>query len=365
MAHTNQDSPESCASCGVHDCAFNAEAHLSVISTDRTAWLLDEYVPEFDLTRIHHIARQDLFLTIWHTSLLGKHGYDWRMPKGLDIKTHPLILLRRSLALRHLPPGGKLQAVLEQFDRRLADTYARQLPYTVTKLVIWQNLLPFLELNKALGGRSYRILAWRAPRHVLHRLLDQAQQRWPVSQTLNDFRSAPVITQAEERAFAHAEQILTPSTALARLYPDQAVILPWHHWPEVDVQWRTAERQVRGGISFLGPVIARRGAYLVREVMARLQLPFTVVGHQLEGADLFRGLDVRYVGFDTDWLDQTELLLAPALTDFRPRAIIQALSRGIPVIAGEWCGLPPHPLLHLIDVLDEAALEQTVRALWV
>jgi hypothetical protein len=314
-------------------------------------------MPEYDLASLIGPTAEDLVFLPWLGKLARKKAYHWQLPPKVRAFVHPLMLLRRSMAMRALNGGGQRQAVQEMYDRKFADTYARRIPATVTHLFIWQNLLPFLQLNKALGGRTYTILAWRAPRHVLHSLLDQAQALWPDSKTLDDFRSTAAVVDAEQQAFANSQEIITPNHELVKLYPQKTRLVPWQ-WPDSSVTYPKGN-----AIVFLGPTLARRGAYLVRAAMDKLKLSFVVAGRNLEDPGFWHGHSIESVALNTNWLDHTGLLVAPALTEFRPRIVMQALTRNIPTITGPWCGLPPHPQHHIINVFDPMALAQKIAEL--
>jgi len=349
--------PASCASCGLHHCHQNVEKSLAGIALDRQAWLLDEAWAEFNAYLTQSTATKSLVLLPWRGKLLQPAGYAWRLPACARISAVPLLTLRRSLAMRRLSPqGARRQQVLEDFDRRFAAAYGARLPYNVHRLVVWQNLLPFLHLDKTLGGREYDVLLWRAPRHVLHERLGEAQARYPESRTLTDYRSSPVIVEAERRALEGANQIVTAHSQLARLYPEKTEVLNWN-WP--------APQGAAGGrqICFLGPTVGRRGAYVVREAMRKLGLPLAVLGKNLEDERFWDAMNVVARPFGRDCLGDVGLLLAPALTEYKPRLLMQALQRGIKVIATEACGLPPIEGLHVVDPFDSDALAEKIEAL--
>ena len=350
--------PASCASCGLHQCYQNVEKSLAGIPLDRQAWLLDETWAEFNAYLTHSTATNPLILLPWRGKLVQPAGYAWRLPECARISAMPFLTLRRALAMRRLSPqGARRQQVLEDFDRRYAAAYGARLPYNVHRLVVWQNLLPFLHLDQTLGGREYDVLLWRAPRHVLHDRLDEAQARYPESRTLPDYRSSPILVEAERRALEGARLIVTAHRQLARLYPDKTHVLDWN-WPGL---------QVTGGggkqICFLGPTVGRRGAYAVREAMRKLNLPFAVLGKNLEDENFWNAMKVVLRPFGPNCLDGIGLLLAPALTEYKPRLLIQALQGGIKVIATEACGLPAMENLHWVDPYDSDALAEKIEAL--
>ena len=352
----HKDIPGSCGSCSVYSCAFNAQKQLSGIALDQTAWLLDEYFPEFDIGNFQEKSCSDVFLLPWHGALFSKKGYDWNLPKETHVQTHITSLIYRSIVMRKGYGGGRRQEILEKFDRHFADRYAKRLPYNIRHLKIWQNFLPFLYMNKALGGRTYDILAWRPPRHILHEILDKEYALWPQSKTLSDFRSQKQVVEAEKIAFEQAQQIYTPNAELAKLYPQKAILLPWS---------KPTDRVYKRGkkIVFLGPTVGRNAAYSVREAIKKLELKLTVVGKNLEDEHFWDGVVTDNVSFDSNWLEEASLILRPASTDFKPRLIMKALSAGIPVIASPWCGLSGQEGLHFINSSDPHELAEKIRRL--
>ncbi len=341
--------PGSCGSCGIHRCHLNVEARYAGIALDRTAWLLDERWPEFDAwLGAENGCSSDV--------LLPRRGgaYDWRLPGASRPRSFPWLALQRSLAFRRLgAQGAKRQQVLEDFDQRFAAAYGARLSPTVTHLVVWQNLLPFLYLDKTLGGRTYDVLLWRAPRHELHRTLAEAQAHYPQSPTLNDFRSSPRVLEAEQKALQGARKIITPHAQLARLFPEKTTREEWISPP-------ATPRSSGGRIAFLGPTLGRRGAYVVREAMRQLGLPFVVLGRNLEEPSFWQGMKVDERPLGPNAFEEIGLLIAPAITEFKPRNLLKALAQGIPVIATESCGLPPQPGLHFVDAFDADALARKI-----
>jgi hypothetical protein len=349
--------PASCDSCGVSECPLHLKEGFAELSSPGQGWFLDEKWEEFDIYLQGSQAVDPMVFIPWRSSMFPKAAYAWSLPPSAEAFATPVLTLRRSLAMRRLTPQGRRQQLLEIFDRKYAAAYAKQLPYQVARLVVWQNFLPFLYLDKTLGGREYDALLWRSPRHFLQATLTEAQLRYPESQTLRDFRSSPAIVDAERAALEGAKRIVTPHQQLGRLYPDKTILLKWS-WPR-----KPAVKQSGSRIAFLGPTIGRRGAYVSRAALRRLARPFVAIGRNLEAEDFWRGLPMEERSFGPTCLDEIGLLLAPALTEFKPRLIMQALQRGIIVIATEGCGLPPMENLHLVDPFDDEALARKIEIL--
>ena len=353
---TSISAPASCGSCGVSECPLNSEDAFADVSPSAQAWLLDRHGAEFEEHLNGSAAIKPLVFVPWRSRLFPKTAYAWNSPRAGRWISAPLLALRRARAVRRLATrGGVLQQVLEEFDRKFAAAYAARLPYHVNQLAVWQNFAPFSHLDKTLGGRRYDFLLWRAPRHVMHDELAIARDHYPASKTLGDFRSAPGLVDAERAALEGAQRIVTPHTKLARLYPKKTVLLKWQR-PGVE-----AGPQAQGKIAFLGPTLGRKGAFVARAALKELGVPFIVLGRDLEeGGQFWRGLPAEERAMDADWSLGVGLLLAPAITAFEPRRILQALSRGIPVITTEACGLSPAENLHLVDPYDATALAAKV-----
>jgi hypothetical protein len=348
----------SCDTCGAHECPLHLEENSAKRFTGEEAWLLDRPSPEFDayLNGLGVVSPQ-VFVP-WPSAVLPLPTYTWPLAGAGRWTAAPLLTLRRSRAVRRLASrGGVLQRVMEEFDRKFAAAHAARLPYQVVRLVVAQNLVPFLHLDKTLGGREYDVLLGRAPRHVLHRELAEASCHYPESKTLRDFRSDELLVEAERTALENARRLITPQAKLARLYPGKTILLPWRE------PHPAGERPAGTAIGFLGPTLGRRGAYAVRAAFRQLGVPLVVMGRDLEGGDFWRGLAVEERRLDAGWLRGLGLLLAPVLTAGEPRRLLHALAHGIPVITTDACGLTPRPGLHFVDPYDAEALARKIEEL--
>jgi hypothetical protein len=56
------------------------------------------------------------------------------------------------------------------------------------------------------------------------------------------------------------------------------------------------------------------------------------------------------------------VVVLPAWIEHQPRLALLALASGIPVVATEACGLPEHPLLHVLSSPDPSALRTILLA---
>lgn len=357
MRMNHIDHPGSCASCGIINCSYNIQNQLENINIEHSAWLLDESVPEFIPCKIKKNYSKDMFLLPWYKSLPHTNAYNWNLPPSVVVKSSLSTLIQRSLAMRDLKAGSQRQKILEKFDSSLANKLSKKIPYTVRDLIVWQNYVPFLQNNKTLGGRTYTILAWRPPRSVLHSILDKAKSVWTESPTIDDFRSAIDITEAEDIAFAQSTHIITANALIEKLFPEKTTLLPWII--------PASQRRIKPGkeIVFLGPTLARNGAYSVRAACKSLNIPITIVGQNYESADFWNGVKVSNLSNSDDWLSNAALILRPAITDFRPRQVLKALSYGLPVIADQSCAISNHPNLHKINALNENELTFKIKSI--
>ena len=218
-----------------------------------------------------------------------------------------------------------------------------------------QHLLPFLWRGGHLGGRSFDVLMNGLPLERLHETLDAAAALHPSSPTLADFRAdgwlyflvRDVNTGVEH--LAHARRVVTPHALVASLFGGRAVLLDWR-LP------RAAHGRPRGGrVVFPGPTVGRKGAYEVREAAGKLGFTLAVRGAQPEGEDFWAGVGVeRRDG--KDWLRDAGVVVLPAFVENRPRRLLEALARGVPVVATAACGLGALPGVAVVAAGDAEAL---------
>ena len=244
----------------------------------------------------------------------------------------------------------------------IARSLGRLLAPEATRAWVAQSYLPYLWRDGQLGGRRFSVLMTRPPMAVLHARLDAAHAAHPDRATLADFRAAPELAGWEAEALAAAETVATPHAAIAALFPGRAVLLDWRT-PDVP-------RVVRPGpggrrIAFPGPVLARKGAYEVREAALALDLEVVLLGADLEGAGFWRG--VRTLRPEPGarpyaWLEGVAAVVQPALVEEQPRRLLAACAAGVPVVATSACGLNG-PGVTLVKPLDGACLTERLRAL--
>ncbi|HKV40992.1 MAG TPA: VanW family protein [Blastocatellia bacterium] len=326
-------SPRSCASCGITSCARNLEKRLPrSLSFGRTAYLVDEYWPEFDSFIRSNKQREDVIGVPVTTLPFGRPRPAWDTTGFHTVRAVTATKVRRSLELRNVrDQGAARQRVLLKYDRKLAESFAALLTYDVTHVTVSQNLLPFLWHDGYLGGRTFDVLMTRLPMRALQDRLDFVLGRHPESKTLGDFRADDWIVQAESQALAQARKVVTPHSEIAALFGDRAELIPWC-LPAVLEMPRPGD-----GVLFPASTLGRKGAYELRDAAKILDLELAVVGKDLESSGFWNGVSIRRCSANP--LHGIGLVVLPAYIEDKPRRLLEAVACGIPVIASAACGL--------------------------
>jgi hypothetical protein len=347
----------SCASCGVLSCFRNEESAPMQANHGITAYLVDEYWPEFD--RFIQTDKQagDVIGIPLDGRRFRRPRYRWDANGFKTVSTATMGTLRRSIELRYAPPqGAARQKTLLKHDRRLAQSLARLLTFDVNHVVVTQSLLPFLWAEGHLAARTFDVLMTRLPMEALQATLDRARARHPESTTLGDFRADERVVEAERQALQNARRIITPNSDIARLFGDRAVLLDWHI-PKV----APANRPAPGnGILFPASTLGRKGAYEVRDAARMLGLELTIMGRDLEGPGFWQGIPTRPAGLNP--LDGIGLVVLPAYIEDKPRLLLRSAACGIPVIASVACGLDSVPGVVTLPVLDAGVLAAEISS---
>ena len=137
--------------------------------------------------------------------------------------------------------------------------------------------------------------------------------------------------------------------------------LDWKAPPIRSAKLRVAPRRC---IAFPGPTVARKGAYEIREAAARLGLEVVVIGNELEGRDFWSGIAMRRPDSGADWLDGVAAVVQPAIAEERPRHLLTALARGVPILATAACGIPAQDGVTLVPPDDPEALIEALVGLF-
>lgn len=130
--------------------------------------------------------------------------------------------------------------------------------------------------------------------------------------------------------------------------------LAWH------IPAPTARCGVKGDdVLFPASTLARKGAYELAQAARNLGLRVQLGGPVIEDADCWRG--VKTAPAAPDWAG-VRVVALPAWVEHQPRTLLKALAAGLPVIAGESCGLEEVPGVNTVPEGDIAAVEQALAS---
>lgn len=356
----------SCLSCGITSCHRQQEP---MVLTGRTAYLVDDYWPEFDRYLQSTRTDRDILCLPVDGQRVGKANYAWQTSGFAQVQQHRSILALRvaqSLLLRIARQGANYQKLLLGQSRYLAYLYGRSLTPDTTHLVVTQSLLPHLWRSGYLAGRSFDVLMTAMPMAQLQQRLDHAANCYPHSPTLNNFRVSADLLIAETAALQQARQIITPHRELAELWPHKIQQLDWV-LPVVRPAPMTSKSPTT---TLLLPTasIGRKGIYELRYVLTQmvlqnLDLQLIIAGGELEDPNFWQGLRVTYQPNYQQALTQADIVVAPAWVDHQPRRILQAVALSIPTICSSACGLPELPGVMQVPIGDAIALERAIQTL--
>jgi len=254
-------------------------------------------------------------------------------------------------------PAARRRAGLAVHDAR-ALAWVRTLGPLDTTLIVPLDWLAALACAGVLQGRRYSVLMTRWPLAVLHQRLDAAAARLPLA-SLQEFRASPARVAAEWQALQGAAQLVTPHAELAdRLTGGskaEVVRLAWQS-PPARPHGDVAGRRVL----FPAAAMARMGAIELRTACRALGLGLDVLGRAEEDPAFWHGLDQRRADPRDPWRDIGVVVL-PAWVESAPRLLLEALARGLPVIATSGCGLPAGtPGCRTVPAGDAAALTRAM-----
>ncbi len=330
--------PESCASCGIDDCFRMINPSSDAADFGRTAFLLDEYMPEFDEYVGRRRTSKDALFIPLDGKRFGRANYAWNMNGFAKKSASYLVTAERAFRSRKLAAqGAARQLNLLSMSEKLARSFAARLRYDDLHLVVQQNLLPFIWRDGWLGGRTFDVLMTALPMEKLHERLDFARSLHPESKTLGDFRAAAALIEAENEALRLARRIITPHSEIASLFPGRAELLQWKI-PAREPR-RAAAANGKPKIVFPAATVGRKGAYELREALRGMDVTLITMGAQIEGADFWHGFDTRQRASNNGWLDDVSAVVLPAFVEHKPRRLLEAAARKIPVIASAACGV--------------------------
>ncbi|HSK72901.1 MAG TPA: VanW family protein [Pyrinomonadaceae bacterium] len=351
----NSNAPQSCATCGVESC-FRSLKPETNLDFGKTAFLVDEFSPELDEYIQKIRSKKDLLFLPLDGKRFRKANYAWSSEGFSKIKQSLFVTAVRSYKSRKLAAqGATRQKNLLAMYEKLAESYAENLPFDATHLVVQQNLLPFLWKNGALGGRTFDVLMTSLPMREIQKRLDFAFSLHPESKTLADFRADEDLIEAENESLQMARKIITPHAEIARLFPGKAELLDWKMPPAKKI---VKSRNEKFTIVFPASTVGRKGCYELREAIRGLEVKLILLGAEIEGENFWRDFDVEKGG--DDWLVKADLVVLPAFVEHKPRRLLQAVANKIPVIASEACGIGNIGETKMIKAGDAVALRESI-----
>lgn len=352
---SERSEPNSCATCETGDCHRvirpAADRHFG-----RSAFLVDEFMPEFDLYGQTNRTIDDLLCIPLDGKRFRKGNYAWTVDGFGTIKQSIFVTAKRSYRSRKLATqGAARQLNLLAMYEELAESYARKLSFDVLHVTVQQSLLPYLWRNGYLGGRTFDVLMTALPMSEIQSRLDLASSLHPESKTLGDFRADPDLVAAETEALKHAAKIVTPHTEIANLFPEKTELLEWTMPDAKPFDKLKNEKPV---IVFPASTVGRKGCYELRDAIRDLVVKLLTFGPYIESSDFWDGFDVERAG--DDWLSKADLVVLPAFVEHKPRRLLLAAASGIPVIASTACGVETISSITSIEAGDGAALSDAI-----
>lgn len=348
--------PNSCMTCGIGEC-FRSETPKDAIDFGSTAFLLDEFSGEFDEYVQKTRAKKDFLFTPLDGKRFKKANYSWETKGFAKTKQSLFVTLMRSYKSRKLAAqGAARQKSLLAMAEKLAESYAKQLTFDATHIVVSQNLLPFLWQSGHLGGRTFDVLMTALPMSELQKRLDFAASLHAESKTLGDFRAENRLLEAETRGLQNARKIITSHTEIASLFAEKAELLDWQ-MPKVKKLERKPKEKPT--VVFPASTVGRKGCYELREALRDLDVKLVTLGAIIEDADFWRGFDWEK-GAD-DWLERADLVVLPAFVEHKPHRLLRAAAHKIPVIASRACGTENVSGITSVETGDAMILREEIE----
>lgn len=346
-----------CLSCDEQGCFRHRRGPMPTQA--RRAVLLSERTPEF-AQWLAGLGDAD-WLVPWVRP--ARRARAWQPPTNAPVTVARWATWRRMLGQRLARgEGGARQAGRLAGAGLLARAYVAALRVEHTELVLAQDLLVPLWRSGALGGRAFDVLLTELPAGTLQQRLDAAAAGQPAAASLRDFRVDADWLADEWAALRAARRRVTAHAEVAVLLQAQGlscIRLPWH-MPALPPR----PPRVRDGVpTWVLPAsaLARKGALEVAAAARQLGARVLVLGSPPADAMPWQGVDWRAVGYASDWLAQADVVVLPAYVEHQPRALLQALAAGVPVVASAACGLGDLPGWHAVPAGDVAALVSVLR----
>lgn len=345
---TQQASPlNDCYSCGNTSCSKHPSEKTIAPISPKTTFILDETWPEFDDFIENYHSENDFFIVpLKRNALIKTHRYSWSSLRKGNHKSTTFQGIYRALKLRFAPKQNNIFGLSLELDAKIALAAAKLIPIETTHLVISQNFLPFLVRSGALGGRTFDVLMNRLPLEKLHDHLNFALKNHQTSPTLNDFRAPNEIIDWENKGLNLSRKIITPHTEIAQIFNRKSIKLNWHIPPfQKEEENVTSHMDSPLTVLFPASAVGRKGAYEIKKLAKELNLNLMVLGKMFEGPNFWDGLNAEK--FSGDW-SKIGLVIYPTYVEHQPRLILKALSRGIPVITTEACGIDASELVQIV-----------------
>ncbi len=323
---------ESCFTCAKANCLRHQHPIPGGFEQPaRSAYLMDEFQPEFD----HFIGGRNRTVDVLMIPFSARPGEaGWTIKEREKVFAPFPFRLRRAWILRRsVRRGSPLAEAHNQVAARLAETFAKRIPFDVDHLCVSQTLLPYLQKLGVLGGRSFDVLMYRQPINRLQDRLDEASRQYPASKSLVDFRAPEWLAVAEAEGLCAAKRIISPHRLIAGLFPG-SLALDWAR----SVATTPNRGSLRDTILFFGPTLARKGAFAVRDAALQLGLEITILGRDLEKGDFWQDVRVRRATLDTLEWDRIHTVMHPALIENWPRKLLRAHAAGARLIISPECG---------------------------
>lgn len=340
-----------CYSCWNTDC-YICNTKDKISNTGVVTYILDEKWSEYEEYVNRNIKKQDFIMQTFSYvffKILKRKGEFWNIRYGRNIFNNKAGLKR--LFSFHQNKGKNIFSWQLKEDEKLVKAIIRKIPIETTHLVVSQNLLPFLYKYYGLAGRTYDVLMTRSSMKKLQFDLDVAYVKYPDSPTLSDFRAPDRIINLETKSLVDARKIITPHRKVAAEFCNSD-ILEWNIKP--------LEPAILGKkVLFPASLLARKGAYEIRQLVKEIGFQLVVYGKANETADFMEGIDVEYN--QQNIFENIGLVILPAYAEHCPRLVLKAISRDIPVIVSDACGIKSDAKIEVIPTGDYQALKEKVQ----
>ncbi len=344
-----------CYSCNVKSCFRNDQQTIESVKFGTTAALVESFSPEFDRYLSARITDDDYFFVPIDGKRFKAGAYKWNLTDKKQVRSSSSIAIQRAYKLRKIPKQGKaLQQILLYYDKKLVESYAKKLDYSVSHIIVSINLLPHLWQSGCLGGRTFDVLANRLPLYELQDRLDKASEKHSQSPTLGDFRVDEELIECEKEALLNANKIITAHHDVGDVFGEMSELLDWVSAAKktINRKWSAKFRCLK--LFFPASALGRKGVYELVDGIQSLEqsVELIVLGKANEGENcplknLTGKHTWRYGGVDE--MRDSELIVLPAFIEHSPRLLLKALSRRVPMIASKACGLGIRENLKLID----------------